>query len=127
MKIFWIGILLALSLGRGAGFARDLKNQRHTVAAKEDLRRFVRATQKLPTLPAADQLWAKFGLSAPLRDPWGLPYRFEPKGAESFLWRSAGADGAYGTGDDLVEGAKFWGVREEGESDPNHPMSLDAF
>jgi hypothetical protein len=81
---------------------------RRTILAKDDLLRLARLSLRLfpdRDPPLGDSFWMSpelRGLKEPI-DPWGHRYRLVKDGQERFLWVSAGPDGAFLSGDEIVQ------------------------
>lgn len=87
--------------------AGSLKRVRAELEEKEKIRRLVTITLQNfadRRLLNEKEFWSLINRQEPMEDAWGTPYRLvkiELAGGEEVFWRSAGADRAFGTGDDL--------------------------
>lgn len=87
--------------------AGSLRRTRAELEEREKIRRLVSITLQNfsdPRLLSEKEFWSLINRQEPMEDSWGTPYRLEKRvsaGKDEFFWRSAGADLAFGTADDL--------------------------
>jgi hypothetical protein len=124
MKLLWLLGLLIFSGFQAWTIGLDLRDFWRNAIARDDIKRFARATRTFSTQPTGDQLWKLLGRNEPLRDPWDRPYRLESPEKGIFLWRSAGKDRVYQTADDIILSLPF--EEPPPPISPNTPVSKDA-
>jgi hypothetical protein len=105
MREIWLIFSSLLSVFWIFWAVEGLSKEKNNIEARAEVKRLSKITLRLFSRgkpPSGEEFWKFVGMEKPLADPWGSALVLNTLDAESFEWRSAGADRILHTVDDVA-------------------------
>ena len=130
MRELWLFLLYFFSIFWVYWATSAQIHQKHVISAKDEVKRLSKVTLKLYSSgrpPSGEDFWKSVGMSNPIVDPWGTPFRLTILSNEVFQWRSAGKDQQFETADDVILDVPYGeALKVDFSSEPLEPQGLPS-